>query len=287
MNICLLIVPYDSGLRGVRMGSGPEHLLSAGLAERLKRAGHDTETATIELTPGLFPSEISAAFDLNRQLASEVRRATDNGIFPLVLSGNCSTAIGTVAGIRHHDPGVLWFDAHGDFNTPETTVGGFLDGMALATLTGRCWRTLAAGVPGFQPVSEQRVALLGARDLDPREAEVLDGSGIEMIAAGAVSSGIDNLFGPAVTKRANVYLHFDFDVLDPAEGPANSYAADGGLSVAGMRSWIIHVARRWQIRAAALTAYDPGFDLDGRASENAMSLMETLVTAVATSDVAR
>ena len=95
------------------------------------------------------------------------------------------------------------------------------------------------------------------------------------------------LIVPYDSGLRGVYLHLDFDVLDPAEGPANSYAANGGLSVAEMRSWIVHIARLWQIRAAALTAYDPGFDLDGRASENAMSLMETLVTAVATGDAAR
>jgi len=61
---------------------------------------------------------------------------------------------------------VLWFDAHGDFNTPESTLGGFLDGMALAIATGRCWTGLAATVPGFTPVAEENVVLVGARDLD-------------------------------------------------------------------------------------------------------------------------
>ena len=73
--------------------------------------------------------------------------------FPLVLAGNCNAAVGVVAGLG---PGaaVLWCDAHADFNTPETTTGGFLDGMGLATVTGRCWTSMAARVPGFVPVAK-------------------------------------------------------------------------------------------------------------------------------------
>ena len=77
-------------------------------------------------------------------------------------------------------PSVLWLDAHGDYNTPETTTGGFLDGMALAMLTGRCWRAMTAQVPGFEPVAEKRVVMFGTRDLDSAGGELLRSSRIRI-----------------------------------------------------------------------------------------------------------
>lgn len=89
-------------------------------------------------------AEIGTARDLDRQLAVSVAATVARGVFPLTLAGNCISSVGTLGGLGAGPTGVLWFDAHGDFNTPESTVGGFLDGMALATVTGRCWTGLAA-----------------------------------------------------------------------------------------------------------------------------------------------
>ena len=132
------------------MGAGPEHLLKSGLSERLAKRGHESAATSIELPTDVFFPEIQAAFELDRRLASRVRSAIDEGSFPLILSGNCITSVGTIAGVGAPELGVVWLDAHGDFNTPDTTIGGFLDGMALAIVTGRCWQPLAATVPGFQ-----------------------------------------------------------------------------------------------------------------------------------------
>src|SRR5687767_1880913 len=134
------------------------------------RRGARVELCELAPTSESWVAEIGTAFDLDRQLAREVAAARLRSAFPLTLAGNCITSVGTVGGLGAGATGVLWFDAHGDFNTPETTIGGFLDGMALATVVGRCWRSLAAGVPGFTPVAEENVVLVGARDLDPAEA---------------------------------------------------------------------------------------------------------------------
>ena len=146
----VMVVPYDSGHRGKRMGAGPERLIEAGLESALREAGFDVATTSIELPDDFFPAEPQAAFALHRLLARAVGDASSRGAFPLILAGNCNTAIGTLAGIRNRDIGIIWFDAHGDFNTPETTSSGFFDGMALATATGHCWREMVASVPGFQ-----------------------------------------------------------------------------------------------------------------------------------------
>ena len=168
MDTTLILVPYDSGQRGVRMGAGPERLLNSGLKEHLLKQGHATNVRIIEPAAQSWRAEVQTSFELMRAVAESVRAARTANSFPVILSGNCSAAIGVIAGLGSR-LGVVWLDAHGDFNTPQTTMSGFLDGMTLATATGRCWVELARTIEGFEPVPENAVVLLGARDLDPGE----------------------------------------------------------------------------------------------------------------------
>jgi arginase len=145
----LFIVPYDSGHKGLRMGAGPLRL----------RAEIDLPATEIEDTAD-FQCENVTAFRLYRQLAARIAQHRD--AMPVVFSGNCGAAIGTAAGIGIQDLGIIWFDAHGDFNTPETSPSGFLDGMALSILTGGCWTTAASSIPAFFPIDTDRVIHAGA-----------------------------------------------------------------------------------------------------------------------------
>ena len=222
MDIQLLLVPYDSGQRGWRCGAGPEHLVRAGLPAHLQRQGHIvTAIHIIEDDPAYPPAEIRTAFELARRLATTVRSARTAGHFPLVLSGNCNTAVGTLSGLTPARRATFWFDAHGDCNTPETTTSGFLDGMGLAMTTGLCWHHLAATVPGFQPVAAEATFLLGARDLDPPEAALLQGSAITAIPVRHIPEALPGLLARAPLADTLGYLHLDVDVLDPAVGHAN------------------------------------------------------------------
>src|SRR5688572_19792128 len=173
MRIRILQVPYDSGQRALRMGRGPLHLVERGLADRLQDAGHETEVELIE-TGETFPSEIKVTFDLQRRLADRVRATIATGAMPIILGGNCNYTVGAMAGIDPLHTGLIWFDAHGEFNTPETTVGGFLDGMGLALGTGRCWRQIAATIPGFRPSPDIHLVLIVGGCLhgeEPRDAQ--------------------------------------------------------------------------------------------------------------------
>src|SRR5215210_4485748 len=163
---------------------------------------------------------IQAAFELDRQLSRSVSSAISRDAFPVVLSGNCISSLGTVSGIGERELGVIWFDAHGDLHTPETTQSGFLDGMALAILTGRCWNALAAGIPGFSPVADERVMLVGARDLDTGEETLLSSSSISRATLKTRAGFRADLVHFSETTR-EIYLHVDLDVLDPVEGRAN------------------------------------------------------------------
>lgn len=276
MNVDILTVPYDSGLRSWRMGAGPERLLKAGLVEHLRSAGHGVRIERIE-TASEPAAEIRTAFELNRILAERVSAAAQQDRLPLVLAGNCITAVGALAGIANSEPAVLWLDAHGDLNTPETTRSGFLDGMALAILTGSCWRSLAETVLGFQPVEERRVVHVGAHELDDAERELLARSEIAVITPDRVGSGVVSALQGLRSLTTDLYVHVDLDVLDPSEGRANTYAAPDGLRVAETASVMREAAERFRIRAITLSAYDPEADEEGRIPAAAFALLDALL----------
>jgi arginase len=135
MNIRIIQVPYDCGYKDIRQGLAPEYFLSNNLVQLREADGHRVEVCRIE-AKSEFTLEVGTAFELNRLLSPAVKGAIAAGRFPLVLGGrNCNSCLGSIAGINSDRLGVVWFDAHGEFNTPETTLSGFLDGMPLAIAT--------------------------------------------------------------------------------------------------------------------------------------------------------
>jgi arginase len=278
-DVGITLLPYDSSRHRERMGAGPAHLVSHGLPERLSAAGHATRVTELAPTSGSWIAEIGTAFDLDRQLAASVAATIARGAFPLTLAGNCISSVGTLGGVGDGPTGVLWFDAHGDFNTPESTVGGFLDGMALAIATGRCWTGLAATVPGFTPVVEENVVLVGTRDLDPAEDELLRASRVRHLPSDAPTSRIAAAIEVVARRVRQLYVHVDLDVLDESEGRANGYAGASGITVAGLLAAIQAAGARCPIAAGAITAYDPAYDLDGRVCAAAIEVALALAAA--------
>jgi arginase len=262
-------VPYDSGRRDERMGRGPLALARHGLAAALEADGFEVETADIELEPA-FLTEIGAAVELSRRVARAVGAARRRDRRALVTSGNCNTALGTVTGIADPRTTVLWFDAHGDFNTPETTPSGFFDGMCGAMLTGRGFAALARTIPGFEPVADVRMTLVGTRDLDPGERAVLDGSGVRVVSPAEARDGA--FVAERIAPGAPLYLHVDLDVLDPAQLQANSYATADGLTVSELTAILSTAAQRGRVAACSVTSWDPGCDEPARGVEIARAI---------------
>jgi arginase len=272
MDIQLLAVPYDSGNRGARMGAGPERLLEVGLERVLRDGGHTVHTRIAELSAGAWQAEIQTSFELMRMLAGAVGEACAAGRFPIVLAGNCSTAVGTLTALG--DVGVAWFDAHGDFNTPETTTTGFLDGTALAIITGRCWKQLADTV-GFRPVPDERVCLIGTRDLDSLESTLLADSNIDVIEPNKLRSDLPRTLNSIGQHVERMYVHLDLDVVDSAVAPANSYAVAGGLTIEDVEHAVSLIAGEFQIAGITLSAYDPAVDTSGQAAQAAIRIIST------------
>lgn len=268
MKIQIIQVPYDCGHKDVRQGLAPDYFLKNNLIRMLEGDGHQAEVVRIDAKSS-FTMEIGTAFELNRQLSDEIKGAVAAGRFPLVLAGNCNCCLGNIAGVGPDGLGVVWFDAHGEFNTPETTQSGFLDGMPLATATGRCWKALAKTIPGFAPVRESNVILVGARDLDPEEQRQLEQSGINLIRAqGLADRAILKSIGTALSglpdRLAGIYLHIDMDAFEIGEGAANHYGATGGLSPELVVDAIAMVKNHFTIQSATIASFDPACDTSGK-----------------------
>jgi arginase len=277
MNIQIIQVPYDSGHKGMRTGRGPDCFLQHGLDRILRNHGHEVGLHRIESSAS-FTTEIGTAFELNRLLGGAVRLARDKGGFPVVLAGNCNTCLGTIAGMGEDQLGIVWFDAHGDFNTPETTLSGFLDGMGLAMAAGRCWKPLLRTIPGFSPISETNIVHVGARDLDPEEGRLMKQSEIEVIAPG---ENIREVIGAAFDRLNNrvgrVYLHIDMDVLDVGEALPNHLAVPGGLPVEDVEHIISMAKERFEVCAGAITSFDPECDRDNEVLRAGIRMVEAFV----------
>lgn len=273
----VLTVPFDTGVRDVRMGRGPARLLEAGLAERLTHLGHGVDVREVTGTGGALVPEPRFAQGLWIALRDAAREARAAGAFPLTLTGVCYAAVGMTAGLGANDLAVCWFDAHGDVNTPDTTASGFLDGMAVTLVSGRCWRTLTGAVTGFLPVPEDRITLLGVRDLDPSEETFLAASPIRLVPPRRVREDLPTVLRDLRTRAAGAYLHVDLDVLDAAEGRANHLASSGGLSAGELRDACRLIATELDVHGMTLSAYDPAADPEGRVAAIALDVVEEVL----------
>lgn len=257
-------------------------MLEEGAEEALSSAGASVGRELIELdwdfTERSGSGEDDACFEIMGMVSERVAAARGDGAFPVILSGSCFAAVGAVAGIGERSPGVVWLDAHSDFNTPEITVEGYLDGMGLAMLTGGAWQQMVAGIPGAKPLPETATLLAGARDFDELEKARLDDSRVAWVQADdmrtpeALLDAIERL-DPA---PSGLYLHIDLDVLDAEEACVNVFSAPGGVSGDELVSLVAAVLERHPVRAMSLTAYDPAQDPEGRVPAIASRLLAAL-----------
>jgi arginase len=208
---------------------------------------------------------------LHQALADRVEAAVAAGQRPVSIAGDCCTAIGVLAGLQRAgiNPTLIWFDAHGDFNTPETTPSGFLGGMPLAMMVGRGDATLPKAV-GLAPLPENQVILTDARDLDPGEAAALAQSAVTVLTEPADLLARDLPDGP-------LYVHFDVDVVALEESPAQNYPAAGGPTAAGLHAVFGRLAETGRVVAVSVSTWNPDLDPDRTSETVSMDLLQTLV----------
>lgn len=240
-------VDLGAGRRGVDMG--PSAIRVADLERHLERLGHKVTDygdidvmipETLEAGPSTirYKPEILRACD---ELRAEVERSLGAGRTPIVLGGDHSLGIGSVSGSSNHfhrlgkEIGLIWFDAHGDFNTPETTPSGNVHGMSLAVLHGYGdpdFVNLGGRSPKMDP---RHTVLIGVRDLDSGERDLLRRSGVTAFTIREIDErGMRDIVNEAIrvagAGTAGIHLSFDLDVVDPEDAPGTGTPVDGGIS---------------------------------------------------------
>lgn len=266
MQICLIQVPYMIGDDRHGASQGPQRFLEAGADKRLAAAGIAVTVERVERGEP-FRDSASASLAVSKRLAGAVRQAIAAGRLPLVLAGSCDVSKGVLSGFDHARCGVVWIDAHGDFNTPESTISGFFAGMSLAVVTGHGYRNLWAQIGNSAPISEAATVMLGVRELDPLERERLNGSAIRVVhwREGRPQADVGAALDDLAARVTDVYLHIDMDSLDPQVAPGIvDHPVPGGLSLEHMEAAIRGVAGRFRVRAATLATYNPDLDQDDK-----------------------
>ncbi len=190
-------------------------------------------------------------------IAEHVRDGLERGERPVSVAGDCLQVMGVMAGYQRagREPWLVWLDAHGDFNTPQTSPSGFLGGMPLAMLVGRGERVVLDRLR-LRPFDERRVVHCDGRDLDPLERESLEASAVHRLRR------VEELAGFPFGERP-VHLHLDPDLIDPAEAPAMLYPAVGGPGVAALAAALSALAAWAAVTSVSLTGWALDLDADG------------------------
>lgn len=275
--VSLISVPFDQDEYEVGMGQAPLALMIAGLPGMLQ--GHGVQIASEKrLGPPLAGDDLQSRLGyLGGMLAEQVAAAVEAGTLPVILGGDCMNAIGTAAGLRQALPsdfGIAWFDAHGDFNTPDTTLSGYLPGMPLACTCGYGLEDLRGMAGLARPVALEQVIMLGVRDLDAPEKELLDSTPISYLNPDEVKAGRTAVAaGYHFAELEKVYLHIDIDVLDPAIAPGVNYVTSGGLTIAEVLDAVGEIRQHAELAAVTLTAVNPPKDEGGRTALAAIDLL--------------
>jgi arginase len=182
---------------------------------------------------------------------------------PVVLSGDCVASLAVIAGLQRRGirPGLVWFDAHGDFHTEATTASGYLGGLPLAKAVGRGDLTLPDAL-GMTPLTEDSVLLADGRDLDPPEETALASSQVRRARVAEL--------GTAALPDGPLIVHVDLDVIDPAELAGLRFPAAGGPSLRAVAAGVAAVARRRQIAALNIAATWRPADCDRQQADAAL-----------------
>ena len=241
VRVALVKMPYVGERNVPELSGGPDYLEQGGLRKLLEDQGFQTKLAS----PVALSAEEERAYgSWNRlalaegQLAKVVAEERRNGNLPVGLLANCSSILGMLSGLQHSGPsakplrvGMVFVDAHGDFNTPETTLSGMLGGMPVAIAAGQCLTRMRLKT-GLEPaVPTRHIVEVCVRDTDPLEQELLDRSDIQQLTLDDVRTRSANLH--AAMKRLTdatdvIYIHVDMDGLDPREVPGHPLTVPGG-----------------------------------------------------------
>ncbi|HWV35029.1 MAG TPA: arginase family protein [Thermomicrobiales bacterium] len=285
MSVQIVTVPYRYDEPHDGLGLGPDALLRAGLRQRLKAMGIDTgepvaaSLSDDEREDGKLAVNIGK---LGRDTASKVASAVETRSPVVVLAGDDTAAIGVLSGLQQTygagaNIGLVWLDAHADFNTPETSYSGILAGMPvaiLAGLAGPLWREAAQL---RAPLSTDRILLAGVRDMDEKEEILLRSTDVRILTANEIrtSSTFENAVDRFAMHVDFIALHVDLDLLDPSLVPSASTPSPNGLSIRQATRLVKYVIATGKTAVLTVTSLNPGAgDRGTRSVQSALTLLE-------------
>ncbi len=286
--IRVLGAPLDLGQSRRGVDLGPTALRYAGLKQALIRLGYAVDDrGNIETVErDTLAEESGVAFlepvvDACARIYQASREAVADGAIPLVLGGDHSIALGTVGGASHdHRVGVLWVDAHGDFNTPTTSPTGNLHGMPLAALCGRGAAEMVDLGRAGPKVKPEDVVLFGVRSLDPGERELIREVGVTAYTMREIDErGIGPLAAEALERlRATDRLHvsLDLDAIDPREAPGVGTAAPGGLTYRESHLLMELISEQGSLGSVDVVEVNPILDTRNQTAKLALDLICSL-----------
>jgi len=293
VRVALVKMPYSGSRNVPELSGGPDYLEEGGLPELL--GGMNVvlrDTADVALTPeqdddyGEWHRMGMASGNYAGLVADNER----NGWLTVGLLSNCTSLLGSLSGLQQSGQGgprriaMVFIDSHGDFNTPETTLSGMLGGMPVAVSAGLCLRNLRLET-GLDPaLPTERIVLGAARDLDPRERELIEDSDIVQLSTDdfrTVSPALHAQMERLSAIADLIYVHIDMDVLDPAEVPGHPLTVPGGPTSAELAAALTAMFRYPKVAALGIasTPWGPR-DPDGLSRQAAYKLITGAVTGV-------
>ncbi|MCC3359362.1 arginase [Bacillus sp. REN16] len=291
-DISIIGVPMDLGQmrRGVDMG--PSAIRYAGVVERLERLDYDIDDLgdidIIRPTRGEMNNDenlknLEKVSEASEKLAAKVNEAILNGRFPLVLGGDHSIAIGTLAGVSKHyqNLGVIWYDAHGDLNTADTSPSGNIHGMPLAASLGLGHKRLTE-IAGYSPkIKPENVVIIGARSLDEGEKTLIKQQGIKVYTMHEIDRlGMTKVMEKTIAylreRTDGVHLSLDLDGLDPHDAPGVGTPVLGGISYRESHLAMEMLEESKLITSAEFVEVNPILDDKNRTASVAVALMGSL-----------
>lgn len=291
-NIIRIIgVPIDlgAGTRGVDMG--PSAMRSAGLNDRLKLLGWDVEDFGNIEVPVRETREIKdkklkylpEIVEVNKQLHLVVSQAMRDGVIPLILGGDHSIEIGSLAGLASEGRcfGLIWFDTHGDYNSLATTDSGNIHGMPLAVSNGIGAQELTSIGGEQKKIREQNTVIIGAREIDPQEREMLHQSKITVFTMRDIDQlGMTEVISQGIKiasqETDGIHVSFDLDVIDPEEAPGVGTPVIGGITYREAHLAMEFLADSGQVSSMDVVEVNPILDTQNKTAELAVSLICSL-----------
>ncbi|MHB1908560.1 MAG: arginase [Nitrososphaerales archaeon] len=289
-SIGIIGVPLDLGAdrRGVDMG--PFAIRYAGLSEKLRELGHLVrdqgniptpllEESKIEFSNAKFLAEVrKVCFELSKTVSKTMKSDS----LPVVLGGDHSIAIGTIAGIykgrKRKEGGVIWLDAHGDFNTPDITPSGNIHGMSLAISAGLGQKWFPSPEWPNRSLDPTKIAIVGARQLDPDEQKNLRKAGVRVFSMADIDRlGMQEVMNQAIRIASagtdSFHVSFDMDIVDPSDAPGVGTPVRGGVTYREAHLAMEMISEAGLMESLEVVEVNPILDQHNETAELAVELI--------------